>query len=206
MTPHLTDEPLAAGKRQRAAPMPPEDRRTAIIAAIIPLVRKHGFDVTTRQIAAAADIAEGTIFRVFSDKETLVHEAIAAALDPSEDEAMLDAIDLRAPLHLRIELAAQIFQERMTSMIELVTAIGRINFPERDAEARHAQHRRMLDMVANLFEPDRDQLRCEPAEAARLLQALAFGGSHPRMAGGRVMTPDEIADLLLNGIRRHETT
>ena len=48
--------------------MAPEDRRKAILEALIPLLVEQGGDVTTKEIAEAAGIAEGTIFRVFPDK------------------------------------------------------------------------------------------------------------------------------------------
>ena len=41
-------------------PLAPEDRRTAILAALIPLLVERGGDVTTKEIAQAAGIAEGT--------------------------------------------------------------------------------------------------------------------------------------------------
>ena len=61
----------------RARPLPPEERRAVLVAATLPLVVKHGAKVTTKQIAEAAGVAEGTIFRVFPDKEALVRAAVA---------------------------------------------------------------------------------------------------------------------------------
>ena len=60
--------------------MPPEERREAIVQATLPLLREHGANVTTRQIAQAASIAEGTVFRVFSDKEELLRNCVAEAV------------------------------------------------------------------------------------------------------------------------------
>jgi len=59
------------------APLAPEERRTAIIAATLPLLRAEGLHVSTRRIAECAGVAEGTLFRVFPDKAALLAAALA---------------------------------------------------------------------------------------------------------------------------------
>ena len=60
--------------------MPPEERRAALVEATLPLLLEHGATVSTRQIAEAAGVAEGTIFRVFESKDDLVHACLHDAL------------------------------------------------------------------------------------------------------------------------------
>ena len=68
----------------RAQPLAPQDRRESILDAAVPLFMAKGADVTTREIAEAACIAEGTIFRVFEDKQALIAAVVARFMDPAE--------------------------------------------------------------------------------------------------------------------------
>ena len=74
---------MVAGVTPRARPMAPEDRRQAIVEVLIPLLVERGSDVTTKEVAQAADIAEGTIFRVFPDKRSLFLAAAEEAINPA---------------------------------------------------------------------------------------------------------------------------
>ena len=49
--------------------MPPSERRAAIIRDVLPTLVERGVTVTTRQLASAAGVSEGTLFNVFADKE-----------------------------------------------------------------------------------------------------------------------------------------
>ena len=70
--------------RGRATPLPPDERRAAILLAVRPVILARGAAVTSRELAEAAGVAEGTLFRVFTDKVTLVREAVLAAVDPAD--------------------------------------------------------------------------------------------------------------------------
>lgn len=180
--------------------MSPEQRREAIIAATLPLVREHGFAVSTRQIAEAAGIAEGTIFRVFEDKESLLRQVVEAAVDPADTERRLAAIGTDLPLEDRLLVVAQILHERLTSVFQLMAAIGFQRPPGDDGRNQPPRHAGIMAIIAELVEPDRERLRVPPAELARRLRILAFAGFHPLINDHEPMTPDEVVDLLLHGV------
>ncbi|PZF82011.1 TetR/AcrR family transcriptional regulator [Jiangella anatolica] len=187
-------------RRTRATPMSPEQRRAAIVEATVPLLHRHGFDVSTRQIAEAAGIAEGTIFRVFEDKDTLLRQALEAALDPGDAERRLAAIGADLPLEDRLLVATQILHERLTGIFQLMAAIGFQRPPGDDGRHDPPRHAGMMALLEELVEPDRDRLRLPPAEVAHRLRILCFAGFHPFITDRTPMTPAGVVDLLLHGV------
>lgn len=174
--------------------MPPDERRAAIIEAVRPLLIEHGDSVTTRQIAGAAGIAEGTIFRVFTDKAELLDAALDAALDPAPFELSLRAIDPELPLEERLVEATEIIQQRVVNVWALVSNHG----------SKHPQHvrRPMTDSaaLAGIFAADASRIRVEPVAAARMLRALTLSLTHPMLAGEK-LTAAEIVATVLHGIK-----
>jgi len=179
--------------RTRAASLPFEERRRTIVDAAIPLLMEHGEQVTTRHVADAAGIAEGTLFRVFPDKDSLLSAVIDRILDPEPHEEALAAIDASQPLASVVAQAAETSQRRGADVWQLLSRIGKRG----DESAR----RPMVESPAliRLFEAHRAELTVTPKAAARNLRALTLAMSHPLLVE-RPATPREIARLFLNGV------
>ncbi|MGQ0831987.1 MAG: TetR/AcrR family transcriptional regulator [Microthrixaceae bacterium] len=185
--------PPTATPSRRAAALPPEERRAAIIEATLPLLIEHGEMVTTRQIAEAAGIAEGTIFRVFADKDELLSATLEAALDPAPIAQALATIDPDAPFEERLVEATAIYQRRVVDLWQLVSNLGS------KLRAQAARPLTESAALAAIFEPAREHLTVDPRVAERLLRVLTLSVTHPMLAA-EPMGPAEIVALLLRGI------
>lgn len=210
----MTDEILAASlvgqsaARRRAMAMSPDARRESIIAVTLPLLKELGANVTTSQIARAAGIAEGTIFRVFPDKRQLLTAAICSAMSADAEVARIAAIPLEQSLRERLVAALAAtsdYQDRLWALIRTFRELGWHPDHPRDGNDEHSPRHQMArigDAIAVLFEPERDHLRQEPKVTAQLLLGLAFANriqdrgpdSEP------LLTPEQIVDVCLHGV------
>jgi AcrR family transcriptional regulator len=186
-------DPTTATKTKRASAMAPDERRSMIVSATLPLLLEHGDRVTSRQIAEAAGIAEGTIFRVFADKDEIIAAVIDAALDPEPLEAALSGIPAGLVFEDALAAAVVIIQQRVIDVWRLVSSVG---------TRFHEMTRRPMadsDALVRLFESNRARITVEPIVAARLLRALTLSTTHPMLAG-EPRLPGELVQLFLHGV------
>jgi AcrR family transcriptional regulator len=190
--------------------MSAEARRSMIVHAVLPLLIEHGATVTTSQIARAAGIGEGTIFRAFKDKDELFDACTAEALRPDHVLDAIAEIPVDQPLAERLVEAAEALGAHLERMGALM---GALHTPSR-AKLRDAAHRgvdrgtwkggrresmaAMRGAMTDLFEPEKDRLRLPPEQLAALFLTMLFGGR--RMApDDDAPTTRQVVDVFLHG-------
>jgi len=182
---------------RRAAALPADERRSMIVAAALQLLLEHGEMVKTRDVAAAAGIAEGTIFRVFPTKDDLIAAVIETALDTAALDQALAAINTGLPLEERVASAVAVLQQRVVDVWRLASSVG----------VRFAGHYRRPSVdsepLVRLFEASQGDLQVDSAVAARTLRAFTLAVTHPLMADVP-MSPADIAHQFLHGVLAEE--
>ena len=200
-------------KRRRAPAMSQEERRAAIVRSTLPLLIEHGGTVSTSQIAAAAGIAEGTVFRAFKDKQDLLIACMRAGMNSDEEVAVIERIGTAGPLADRLTRGV----EAISGYLDRVWAVGqamRIGGVSHD-DMRKRMHGddedpqpgpppemlRVSHAISGLFDEATDNLRVDAERATRMLLGLVFSN---RMQGQGFGTttddPAEIVDLFLHGV------
>lgn len=188
-----------------------EDRRAMIVHAVLPLLMEHGANVTTSQIARAAGIGEGTIFRAFKDKDELFDACTAEALRPDHVLDAIAEIPMDQPLEERLVEAAEALGahlERMGALMGALHASGRVRHrgdPEQHVKergtfkgGRRESMAAMRGAMTELFEPEKDRLRLPAEQLAALFMTLLFGGR--RIAPDvDAATTRQVVDVFLHG-------
>src|SRR5689334_17561606 len=181
------------------------DRRQAILGAAIPLLIKKGAAVTTAEIARAAGIAEGTIFRAFPDKSALLYEAVKATMDPVRLCQAIQAIGTSHPLQVRLAEAAVLLSDYFNE----VSSVGEcLRSMSTNSSARQKEVGKLIkessatitSALTEFFELHRVALRVPPASAVAPFRGLVFARVHPLLPPRDRLKAEEVARILMSGI------
>ncbi|MFE9746176.1 TetR/AcrR family transcriptional regulator [Saccharothrix saharensis] len=200
--------PEETTRRRRAPAMSPEDRREAIVAATVPLLYAHGANVTTSQIAKAAGIAEGTVFRAFKDKQELIRTCVLSVLAVDSELELIDEARRASTLAERLSWAISAVSGYLDRMWKLMSVLRDSGYdphdghdgPDKQRKGPPVEMQRITEHVASLFGPD-DHLRVDPSLAARLLLGLVFTNRmHGEGFGDSTADADQLVELFLHGV------
>ncbi|WP_425307715.1 TetR/AcrR family transcriptional regulator [Ammonicoccus fulvus] len=195
----------------RAPALPPDERRRAIVEATLPLLREKGLTISTAEIARAACVAEGTLFRVFETKSDIIDAVIEHVMDPAPTIETLTTIPAHEPLEARVRRVVELWHARVAEISVLMAALhaggeSGHRHPSK-SHHQHADHMsRLNEAVAGVLAPDADRLRLGVNETASLLRSLAFATAHPLLSDRLVTDPATLVDLFLHGALAGESS
>jgi AcrR family transcriptional regulator len=153
--------------RNQAAADPPECRARVVAAAVKAFQTRSYSEVTVSEIAVAAQMAKGTVYRHFASKEDLLTAAIETLLADTESrfESAVAALGGPSGLNDDPEKAAMVFGHLLAGVLPMLLELG----------ARAAKG----------HEPSADLAR-------RVLRTLAEAGGRPFT--GREAAPEKAID------------
>ncbi len=190
----LPDEFLVV--RERARPLAPDERREAILDAVLPLLREKGRDVTSRELAEAAGIAEGTVFRAFGDKESLLAAGLDRLLDPAPFRGELRRIPHDLPFEDKVTCVIEALRGRFREVFRIMTLFQLEGPPPR----RETGDDDWLDIVRELFVSDTERLGVPLDTLAWYLRLVAFGASIEPFNHFRPFDSAELATVVTYGV------
>lgn len=178
--------------------------------ALLRLTRQHGELPSTREVAVACGIAEGTVFRAFETKQAMVDAAIGAVACPVPFITAIQAIDRRLPLRDRLYRGVDLLLHRFTEAFEVLGPLGVMGPPPHLTHPHCPEPGSTLpgpgmyarSHLVDLLAPDAELLRISVEELVLVIRILAFGGASPHLCGSRPLTAEGITDLVLYGVVR----
>ena len=173
-------------------------RRAEIIEATIPLLGERGPAATTAQIAEAANVAQGTIFHVFGDKQELIDATVRHLMDVEPLLAEVDALRTDRDLQRRLGRCADVLTGHLARAMPVIMKCG---MPA-DHDAKNHLTIRTQGMIAGLLEPDAATLTRPVRELAAVFFFLCLAATQQSALGdGQPPSGADIASLFLDGAR-----
>jgi AcrR family transcriptional regulator len=187
--------------------MTADERRAAIVDSTLPLLLAQGPDLSTREIATASGVAEGTIFRVFDSKDELIKAVIEAATRPTATLTALAALEPQT-LEQRTETVLGILTADVVRIRSLFSHLARAGL-QPPHHAKHSERpqdgrAQVIAATAAAFADFADELTVPTETVARLLTAMAFATSFTLTTSETPPSPETLASLVLHGIAKGE--
>lgn len=178
-----------------------DDRRASVIEAALPILRESGAAATTKEIATAAGIAEGTLFRVFPTKDALVHACVASAFDTTIALGRLRQVDRDQPLEARLTAAVEVMKSHLEGFIGLMSVLHTTGAEMPRPPSGRGPRRTSPEIDAEfeaIIGTDADRLRYPVQRVVTFLSMLTLASAHPMLPHDGATSAD-VVDLLLHG-------
>lgn len=184
--------------------MPREERRAAIVEATMPLLEEHGLQLTTKQVADAAGVAEGTIFRAFESLQDVLDATIRESLSSGRLTRLLDQQEFPGDLEGDTAAAVEAIGRHYEAIKTMVHLAHTSPTEARNCarEEFFERYRELLAFLEARFTTHADELTIGPREFAQLLLVVT-GGQHTHARLGVTSLPnDALVYLALHGARK----
>ena len=184
--------------------MPPDERRASLIDATLPLLLQHGPSLTTRQVAEAAGVAEGTIFRAFNSLPDLIDATTREAMSAERLTRELESLDLGDTLDEKVTTTLELFTTRFARIRTLLMAAhAREHHTSECMRDELASRRAELDAwLTSRFAVHADELSTSPETLVSYLRTLAHG--HALTLPPSPLSTADLTRLALHGARKEQ--
>jgi len=161
--------------------------------------------VTTAEIARASGVAEGTIFRAFGDKESLIEACLHGALDPTEAIAAIDEAGAAPTLDARMTGAAEATMAHFRTALPLMHGTMRGGTPPpQSGPVVGEMFQGLLGAITELFarEVAGGEVVGDPVRLARMVVGVCQSTVWLELfSGGWTVEPAQGVSVLLDGCR-----
>ena len=191
--------------------MKPTDKRESIIDALERILKNRRFDeVTVEEIADAAKVGKGTVYRYFEDKEDLFFQMVQQRLQEGCDAVRVVALSAGRPRD-KLVRAAETMSKHIQRHGATIRAMHTMQFARRRPGANtmmREHHERLNGHLTRMLTEARNQgllrkdLDCRLALC--LFRGLILERTMMLMHGGMEMPVDDLVDLLLGGLARED--